>query len=77
MIDDTNTTPVPDATDPVRSAAPSGVGADRLPRDLCLSVFDRWRCGLAHGHGGHHESLDGGSAARWSDGATGRRLKDL
>jgi len=70
MIDDSNATYPADP-------APSGDGSGRLPRDPCLSVFDRWRCGLAEGHGGPHESVLGGSVTRWNDGITGRRLKDL
>ncbi|SFF84069.1 hypothetical protein [Curtobacterium sp. YR515] len=70
MIDDSNATY---PADPV----PSGTGSDRLPRVPCLSVFDRWRCGLADGHAGHHESVVSGSVTRWNEGITGRRLQDL
>ncbi|MBT1624402.1 hypothetical protein KK101_17030 [Curtobacterium flaccumfaciens pv. oortii] len=76
MIDDNHTTHPSDATDPVRGAALTGAAPDRQSRDLCFSVFDRWRCGLAEGHAGHHESV-AGAVARWSDRLAGRRLKDL
>lgn len=44
-------------------------------RDLCMSVFDRWRCGREDGHVGLHSIGDDGLTASWNDTAAGRRLR--
>ncbi len=71
-----DTTPEPDGTTP-RPATPAddSVLSTDATRDLCMSVFDRWRCGRADGHVGPHQGAAGGSTASWNDPAAGRRLR--
>lgn len=58
------TTPTAPALDP-----------ERPVRDLCMSVFDRWRCSREDGHAGAHASGPDGVTASWNDSAAGRRLR--
>ncbi|MFJ3027781.1 hypothetical protein ACIPEQ_02970 [Curtobacterium sp. NPDC087080] len=84
MRDDTTATPLP-TTDPATppevldDPAPRSpvVGPGRSVRALCMSVFDRWRCGLEDGHGGLHTALEAGATTSWNDAVAGRMLRDL
>ncbi|MDM7888285.1 hypothetical protein QUG98_07440 [Curtobacterium sp. RHCJP20] len=84
MHDDTTATPLPE-TDPATvpevptDPAPQSpvVGPDRPARDLCMSVFDRWRCGLEDGHAGLHTAVEVGATTSWNDAVSGRMLRDL
>ncbi|WP_022903001.1 hypothetical protein [Curtobacterium sp. B8] len=48
---------------------------ERPVRDLCMSVFDRWRCGREDGHTGAHTAGTDDATASWNDSAAGRRLR--
>ena len=84
MHDDTTATPLP-ATDPATAPeVPDGpapqspvVGPGRSARALCMSVFDRWRCGLDDGHGGLHTAVEVGARTAWNDVVAGRMLREL
>jgi hypothetical protein len=54
---------------------PSSLDPQGPVRDLCMSVFDRWRCGREDGHAGLHSTGDDGLTASWNDTAAGRRLR--
>ncbi|AIV40007.1 MULTISPECIES: hypothetical protein [unclassified Curtobacterium] len=79
--DDATTDPLGDRTPqrPLRQAAPQRpvAGAVRTARTLCMSVFDRWRCGLEDGHGGLHTATEVGATTSWNDAVAGRMLREL
>ncbi|WJY01632.1 hypothetical protein [Curtobacterium sp. 458] len=68
-----------EATEPTSThdTAPTAAALDpQAPvRDLCMSVFDRWRCGREDGHAGPHSTGDEALTASWNDTAAGRRLR--
>ncbi len=70
---------VPEATEPIDTHESTPTPTSQDPqgpvRDLCMSVFDRWRCTREDGHDGLHASGDDGMSATWNDGAAGRRLR--
>lgn len=80
MHDDTTATPLP-VTGPDGAGDPPAttplVAAARSARDLCMSVFDRWRCGLDDGHVGMHVADGVGSRTSWNDAVSGRMLREL
>ncbi|MDM7891629.1 hypothetical protein [Curtobacterium caseinilyticum] len=50
---------------------------ERPANDLCTSVFDRWRCGLAHDHAGLHTAVETGATTSWNDAVAGRTLREI
>lgn len=69
--------PAPEAGTPHRPHDLGGPPSDPVVRDLCMSVFDRWRCALADGHEGLHAAEVDGTSTSWNDAASGRRLRGL
>ncbi len=80
MHDETTATP-PTAPPHDEPAGPPPdapvVPPTRSGRSLCMSVFDRWRCGLDAGHVGMHVAAEAGATTSWNDAVAGRMLRDL
>ncbi len=74
MHDDTTPTPSGPFDGATHHHTPA---ADRVARDLCMSVFDRWRCGLDGGHDGLHTAHDDDGTTSWNDAVAGRMLREL
>lgn len=80
MHDDTTTTPRPAPPDEDLAGPPvpeQVVVPSRPGRALCMSVFDRWRCGLDDGHPGLHTAVEVGATTSWNDAVAGRMLREL